>query len=181
MRLFIGIPLATEIVGALERINHNLRSSGDNLRWAAPETWHITLQFLGETSPEQYTCSLEHLRKIRSPRVPVWLEGTGFFERAGVFFAGVNVSPELRQLQKLVVAATARCGFIPEDRPFHPHVTLARAKGGNRQVLQKLKARTNQKAQFAPFTAPEFLLYEAFLGPGGSRYEIRERFELGPA
>ncbi|HEY2473050.1 MAG TPA: RNA 2',3'-cyclic phosphodiesterase [Terracidiphilus sp.] len=179
MRLFIGIPLATEVVDALERITNRLRTTGDNLRWASPETWHITLQFLGETSPEQYDCTLASLRRIRSTQVPVWLEGTGVFDRAGVFFAGVNVSPELRLVQKLVTAATAKCGFSAEDRPYHPHVTLARAKGDKRHVLRKLKDRADLKATFPRFTANAFLLYEAFLGPGGSRYEVRERFPLG--
>lgn len=179
MRLFIGIPLATEVIDALQRITNSLRSANDGLRWSSPETWHITLQFLGETASEKYTCTLAQLREIRSPQIPIWLEGAGFFDRAGVFFAGVNVSPELREVQHQVVAATARCGFVPEDRPFHPHVTLARAKGDSRQALRTLKPRTNLKATFPKFKAPEFLLYEAFLGPGGSRYEIRGRFPVG--
>lgn len=179
MRLFIGIPLATEVIAALQRTTNSLRSANDGLRWLSPETWHITLQFLGETSSEKYGCTVAHLRDVRSPQVPIWLEGTGCFDRARVFFAGVNVSSQLAELQKQVAGATAHCGFKPEDRPYHPHVTLARAKGDNRQALQTLKAGTNLKATFPRFAALEFLLYEAFLGPGGSRYEIRERFHLG--
>ena len=179
MRLFLGIPLATVVIEALEAITRSLRSNADGLRWSLPETWHITLQFLGQTSPEKYDCMVPRLGEIRSPHVPIWLDGTGFFDRAGVFFAGVNVSPELLQLQKLVVAATTECGFAPEDRPYHPHVTLARAKADNRHLLRKLKARTSQKTSFPRFTASEFLLYEAFFGPGGSRYEVRKRFTLG--
>lgn len=179
MRLFIGIPLATEVIDALDRIAHSLRSPDDRLRWASSESWHITLQFLGETAPEKYDCAWARLREIRSAHVPIWLEGTGIFDRAGVFFADVKVLPELRQLQKQVVAATARCGFAPEDRPYHPHVTLARAKADGRDSLRKLRARANPKSPFPRFMASEFLLYEAFLGPGGSRYEVRERFPLG--
>lgn len=168
MRLFIGIPLAPEVIDALERITTCLRSAGDGLRWSAPESWHITLQFLGETPQERYDCTLARLREIRSPVVPVWLDGTGFFDRAGVFFAGVNVSPELRLLHQQVIAATAQCGFVPEERPFHPHVTLARAKGDNRgQALRRLKARTDLKAVVPRFIATEFVLYEVFLGAGG--------------
>jgi 2'-5' RNA ligase len=178
MRLFIGIPLAGEVINALKRITGGLRSPGDDLRWTSPETWHITLQFLGETPAERCTCTVSRLREIRSPDVPIWVEGTGFFDRAGVFFAGVNVSAELRELQKLVVAATGKCGFVAEERPYHPHITLARAKGGNREALRKLKARITKNVAFPRFTAAEFLLYEAFLGPGGSRYEVRERFRL---
>lgn len=178
MRLFIGIPLAAEVIDRLQRITNSLRAAGDNLRWASPETWHITLQFLGETSTEKYACAVQRLCALRSPQVPIWLEGAGFFDRAGVFYAGVHVSAELRELQKQVVTATAHCGFVPEDRPYHPHVTLARAKGDHRKALQRLKARISRNAAFPGFTVSEFLLYEAFLGPGGSRYEVRERFPL---
>jgi 2'-5' RNA ligase len=180
MRLFIGIPLAPQVVDALERLSRSLRSADDNLRWSSPETWHITLQFLGETSVEKYGCVAQHLGAITSPAVPVWLHGTGFFDRAGVFFAGVNVSPELRRLEQLVAAATAQCGIAAEDRPYHPHVTLARSKGVQKlSALRQLKNRVKSDLEFPSFTAQEFLLYESFLGPAGARHEIRDRFPLG--
>lgn len=180
MRLFIGIPLASEAVDALERLSQSLRSANDNLRWSSSETWHITLQFLGETSIENCDCIAQHLRAIQSPAVPVWLHGTGFFDRAGVFFAGVNVSPELRRLERLVAAATAQCGIAAEDRSYHPHVTLARAKGADKaNALRKLKTRVKDEVDFPAFTAKEFLLYESFLNAQGARHEVRERFSLG--
>jgi 2'-5' RNA ligase len=104
----------------------------------------------------------------------------GLFDRAGVFWAGVSVSPELRLLEKHVTAATSQCGFAAEDRPYHPHVTLARAKGDDRiRTLRKLQARVKQEVEFPPFTTREFLLYESFLDTGGPRHQVRERFPLG--
>ena len=179
MRLFIAISLAPEVIDALERLSRSLRSPDDNLRWTSPETWHITLQFLGEIPPENYDSLLHHLREIRSPQVPVSLHGTGFFDRAGVFFAGVDVSPELRNLERLVVSATSRCGVVAEDRPYHPHVTLARAKGDDRaRALRALKPRAQKDATFPSFIAREFLLFQSFLGSGGARHEVRHRFSL---
>lgn len=179
MRLFIGIPLPSEVIEALEALSRSLRSNGENLRWTSPETWHITLQFLGETSVEKYRCVVTHLGEIRSSFVPVWLSGTGLFESAGVFWAGVNVSPELRLLEQQVAAATSQCGFAAEDRRYHPHVTLARAKGDNRiRALRELRRRVKEDVEFPPFNAREFLLYESFLGPNGPRHEVRERFPL---
>jgi 2'-5' RNA ligase len=182
MRLFVGIPLASEVLEALEAFSRSLRSNADSLRWTSPETWHITLQFLGETTLEKYRCVVTHLGEIRSSFVPVWLSGTGVFERAGVFWAGIKVSPELRLLERQVAAATSQCGFAAEDRPYHPHVTLARARIEERQrTLRKLQARLRQDVEFPPFTAREFLVYESFLGPGGPRHEVRERFPLDAA
>jgi 2'-5' RNA ligase len=179
MRLFVGIALPPEVVEALERLSRSLRSADEGLRWTSPETWHITLQFLGEAPVEQYECVVQRLAAIRAPEIPVWLSGTGIFDRAGVFWAGVTVSPELRLLEKAVRAASSGCGFISEDRPYHPHVTLARAKGDDRvRILRALQSRVEQPVAFPRFTASEFLLYESFLGPGGARHEVRDRFRL---
>jgi RNA 2',3'-cyclic 3'-phosphodiesterase len=89
---------------------------------------------------------------------------------------------ELLALEQKVTAATRGCGFVPEARAYHPHITLAKAKGRNARAMDGLK-KVVEKATLAlaaEFAAGEFLLYESFPGPEGSRYEVRERFCLGP-
>ena len=179
MRLFVGIPLAATVIDELAKISMRLRSSGDGLRWTARESWHITLQFLGNAGPEQYDCLVARLHAIHSQPVPIRLGQLDCFERSGIFFAGVGVSPELLLLQKRVSAATALCGFATESRPYQPHLTLARSKSnGQRRGLRELKTGVQHQPSFTSFGAGEFVLYESFLGAGGSRYEIRERFSL---
>jgi 2'-5' RNA ligase len=179
MRLFVGMPLAPAVIAELSAISARLQSSRDGLRWTATASWHVTLQFLGNTTPEQCDCIVAALRNVRFTPVPTKLEGLGFFDRAGVFFAEVAITPQLLLLQERVVSATELCGFVRDPRPFHPHITLARSKGsGPRHALDELKARVPRQPRFSSFAAREFLLYESFLGPGGSRYEIRERFPL---
>ena len=178
MRLFVGIPLAAAVIGELAAISARLKSKEDGLRWAAPESWHITLEFLGNTGEEKYACLVEQLRHVHSPPVPVRLEELGFFDRAGAFFAGVGLTPELLALEQRVAAATGICGFAHESRPYHPHITLARSKG-ERRGFRELKARMQRQQAFTRFVAEEFLLYESHLSSGGARYEIRERFTLG--
>lgn len=179
MRLFVAIPLAAAVVEELSRIRARLEARDDGLRWAAAESWHITLQFLGNTSEERYRCVVGRLREVRSGPVPITLEGLGCFERAGVFFAGVRLTPELVRLQQRVTAAMELCGFAGEDRPFSPHITLARSKGrGKRNRLNETKEKLRGDPHFTRFVAEEFRLYESFTGGEGSRYEIRERFAL---
>ncbi len=177
MRLFTGIPLAASVVQELAALTGRLKSPTDGLRWSAEQGWHITLQFLGQTNDEQYACVTAALRRIRHAPFEIQLDSPGFFDRSGVFIAVVQLSPELIGLQERVVEATKPCAFVPEDRPYRPHITLAREKGGH-QGLRKLKSRVQGDVQFASFVASEFLLYQSFPGPGGSRYEVRERFEL---
>ena len=180
MRLFIGIPLSPEVIQELAALTEQLKSPADGLRWPAPEGWHITLQFLGSTSTDQYECVVPALRRIRQAPFEIQLEPPRFFDNAGVFFAGVKLSPALTGLQQVVTEATTPCGFPAEERPYHPHITLARAKGG-RASLKALKSRVATTTEFSGFVAREFLLYESFPGRGGSQYEIRERFGLADA
>jgi RNA 2',3'-cyclic 3'-phosphodiesterase len=178
MRLFVGIPLSPIVIDELTKLTTRLRSKEDSLRWLPPETWHVTLQFLGSTDQQQYKCLVPRLREILFPPIPIRLESTGVFDRAGIFYTDVKPAPALLVLQQSVIAATTPCGFVPESRPYQPHITLARAKEKDANQLRNLKTRIGRDPKFTLFMASEFVLYESFTLATGSRYEIRERFPL---
>jgi 2'-5' RNA ligase len=182
MRLFIGIPLGVGTADGLSAIVNQLRSKAapDGLRWSAPESWHITLQFLGSAKIDQYNCIAGRLRELRYSPVGVELGSLGSFDRAGVLYVEVRVTPELTVLQQAVTAATAPCGFTPENRPYHPHITLARRKGKGGRELRYLRLQIQQQPKLPAFTADSFILYESIPTPEGSRYEIREQFPIPP-
>jgi len=205
MRLFVGIPLADaaarELAAVVARLQSGESAGRDGgLRWTAPESWHITLQFLGNATEEQLECLKARLSEVRVAAVPVELSELGCFERAGVFFAEVTVTPQLAALETIVVAATSQCGFVAETRPHHPHTTLGRKAGNNASshqgnkkagphgraenmgrsgTLRDLLIRAGRGPKFSRFTAREFVLYESHPGAGGTRYEARMRVALG--
>ena len=179
MRLFVGIPLTDAVVAQLAMVRNRLRSAGDGLRWPPPDSWHITLQFLGNAGAEQLPSLQARLAGVRSPPVPVKLGGLGIFDRAGIFFAAVELTAELAALEKRVTAATSLCGFAAEKRPYQPHITLARSSGaGGKRQLKALKTHVPDRIACPPFVAREFLLYESHLGAGGSKYEVLAGFLL---
>lgn len=179
MRLFIGIRLAEPVAAELSALCARLRSPEDRLRWQAPESWHITLQFLGNSTPEQLGCLMARLAEVQSPPIALRLGGPGVFDRPGIFYIEVELTPGLAELQKRITAATAQCGFEIEERAYRPHITLARRKGESRgKQLQQMEARARGLKVFAAFAAREFLLYESRPGDRESRYEVRGRFPL---
>jgi 2'-5' RNA ligase len=195
MRLFIAIPLAESVEAKLKRLTAGLRPAAPDLRWSHPESWHITLQFLGNTTEEQYECLMPRLSELKASPIAIDFDGLGVFEHAGVFILKVAPTPALPALQKKVVAATQPCGFEPEDRPYRPHITLARSKSGNRgphgQVfvrgvdnrsrdLRTLLDHAGEPVRFDRFLATEFRIYESHLSAAGSRYEVKCRFPFDP-
>ncbi len=178
MRLFIGIPLPTKVKRELSAISSRLRSADDGLRWSSPESWHITLQFLGNVEAEQYESVVLRLRDLRCRSIAVSFEGLSFLGNS-VLIARVKPSPRLLELHQRVTKATESCGFISEFRTYRPHVTLARGRERRSAILHRgVAGKWSLETRLAGFRAVEFLLYESFLESSGSRYEIRERFPL---
>ena len=179
MRLFIGIPLPSVVTGELAALSARLRSADDGLRWSSPESWHITLQFLGNADPEQCECIVSRLHNLRYSPIAIAFDGLDFFGTGNVLIAGVRTTPELLELQRHVTKATGPCGFISDSRAYHPHVTLSRGNGKRNAILLRgLAGRSGHETTLLAFNAEEFVLYESVLGPSGARYEIRKRFPL---
>lgn len=180
MRMFIGIPLGEAASAKLSHTLVRLSLSENNFRRSRPEDWHITLQFLGNVTPEQFECLLPRLSAILLPPVLIPI-GTIDFLNSQILAAAVG-SPELSKLAGQVHAATAGCGFTPESRPWMPHITLARKRrGASRVSMASLRTRSERIAMSGfrcEFVAEEFLLYESFTEPQGPRYEVRARFPL---
>jgi RNA 2',3'-cyclic 3'-phosphodiesterase len=181
VRLFVGICLTDEAQEAIATWTRELREAFLRLRWSSPEQWHVTLQFLGETDEAGCSCVSEQLRKIRARAADIQLGEPSFFERAGVFHISVGLTASLMALHHEIEQALLPCGFEPEARAFSPHITLARRKGRGPSPdfarLQKA-VRWVPAASLPSFQAKEFLLYQSFTDPAGSRYEVRERFPL---
>lgn len=180
MRMFIGIPLAEAARVKLSHTVAVLSLPENDFRRSRPQGWHITLQFLGNVTQEQFECLLPRLSAISSPPIPIHI-GTIGFPSSQILAAGVG-SPEFSNLVQQVNAATAGCGFIPENRSWMPHITLARKRrGASRVLMTRLRARSEWIAMSGfrcEFVAEEFFLYESFTEPQGPRYEVRARFPL---
>ncbi len=181
-RLFTGIAVTPAQAPEVVECAAALASEYQGLRWSAPAGWHVTLQFYGMVTTEQEACLRQVLAQVRGSVSSLQIRGIGFFERAGVLLAQVVPNADLDALQRAVVTVSRTCGFLPEERPYRPHVTLARRRGRrDHAAWLEAMSRTLPRYQEQPsgsVSVSEFVLYESVPGPGGSRYEVIERFLL---
>ena len=98
-------------------------------RWTKPENLHLTLQFLGEQPPAAVPGLTEALDRAAADArsFAVSFSGFGTFRAAsGLLWVGVTSGPEparlVRQLRRQLLAQ----GFPAEERPWQPHLTVAR-------------------------------------------------------
>jgi 2'-5' RNA ligase len=198
MRIFIGIDLDSEVRARIERFIEGVQAFAPDARWMRPESLHITLKFIGEQTPEQVEAITQRLRQLESSAFEIRSAGFGFFPTAKaprVFWIGIQAGPELTKLAESIDMAVAELGIPREDRPYSPHLTLARGGAGRKSgspkrqkddgpntifaTLEKRLAAMG-KLDFGTMTAHEFILYQSQLSPGGSKYTKLHRFPLRP-
>ncbi|HEX9111232.1 MAG TPA: RNA 2',3'-cyclic phosphodiesterase [Terriglobales bacterium] len=194
MRIFIGIDLDDEVRTKIARFLEGVRGFAPDARWVRPESLHITLKFIGEQKLERVDAISERLRRVEGRAMDIRLGEHGFFPTAKaprVFWIGIQAGPELAALASNIDTGVADLGIPREDRPFSPHLTLARAGGGSgspkwrkgdgpNSVFAVLEKRLGAMGEFyfGTMTAREFILYQSQLSPKGSKYTKLQRFPL---
>ena len=194
MRIFIGIDLDPEVRARIARFLEGVQGFAPDARWVRPESLHITLKFIGEQTPERVEAITERLRRVESGAFEIRCAGYGFFPTARaprVFWIGIQAGPQLAELAGTIDMAVAELGIPREDRPYSPHLTLARASGRSgspkrqqgdvpNQVFAVLEKRLAAMGEldFGTMAAGEFILYQSQLSPGGSKYTKLQRFAL---
>lgn len=176
-RLFIALPIADDVIAELARV---ARDGPRDWRWVKPAAMHLTLAFLGEVEEGRVAAAERALRRGAegAPALELAAAGLGAFpdqRRARVLWAGV--AGDLRQLAALqtgIALALESEGFELDGKPFHPHLTLARAR-----VPQPLPPSLDRAQRFGSWRATEVRLYRSHLGPQGPRYEVLAAAALG--
>ena len=167
MRLFIGLPVPTELALALVQLTQALELSGSRL--TPRENMHLTLIFLGEVAEWAVPSIERELAELSFASFPLRITGLNAFSRAGILFAEIEAVRPLLDLQSRVADGMVRCGFAREDRPYRPHLTLARLRGPLRLGKWQQNLPTSLQRSFS---ADAVNLYRSHLTPGGSRYEV---------
>ncbi len=170
-RLFLAVALSDEVRHGLAAFltDQTMRLPG---RPAPPDNWHLTLRFLGESKPVQRDRVLEFLddHLIVEP-FTLGFDALGAFpkrSRATVLWLGIDRgSTDAAAVAGICEAAAVSAGFEPEDRPFHPHLTLSRIR-----PPQDLNGLISRVPRFPlTMTVDRVTLYRSDIGRGGARYE----------
>lgn len=170
-RVFAAVVPSAEVILALADRLSSLEIPGKPV---PPPNWHVTLRFVGRVDDVTYDRWLGALDQVTSRPVRIGLRGLGAFPhppRATVLWAGVD-APGIDDLAGVVEEATQIAGLPAEERPFRPHLTLARIRPPEdvRAVLER-----GRRIPMLSWMADAFHVMSAV----GSRYVVHESFNLG--
>ena len=185
MRLFVALELPAAVRENLGALLKALRAVSPQTRWVRPENLHLTLKFIGEVPETEFAVIRNALAAARSDQ-PDALEfrGLSFFpneKRPRVFWAGIEASPNLKTLAAEIDRAMEKLGIPCEQRPFSPHLTLARFEPP--ELPEKLRSAIEENAarEFGSFRTNQYQLIESKLKPSGAEYTTLESFPFAAA
>jgi 2'-5' RNA ligase len=180
MRLFVGIEIAPAVVTATIELVAQLQAASATLAprsritWVTPERLHITIRFIGHVNDAR----ADEVRALLAPPLALdpfdlTIAGVGTFPPKGpprVVWAGLDEGrDQLLALEPTVSERLARAGVPREERPYNPHLTLARVRDAAGLRSAPLVGSVRD-IRLGTTTVDAITLFESRLSPNGPTY-----------
>ena len=178
IRAFLAVELPVGIRENLSSIQHQLKKILPPVNWVRTESIHLTLKFLGYVAPSRISQILSALESIgnRQDSFSIEVQGMGVFPHVKfprILWVGVTgMTQALSELVLEIEMALEPLGFPPEEKLYHPHLTLARIKRDNAKVGSALLENgvLEHEQHCGMFSVEEFTLFESDLDSTGAIY-----------
>jgi 2'-5' RNA ligase len=187
-RLFIAVPMPEPVRALAGDLIARMAVDELPIRWGDPESVHLTLHFLGETSPERAELLRLALATPLAQHGPFQLVTTdlGVFpnpRQPRVIWLGLAGDlPRLERLARDTGQTLQRLGFPIELGRFRPHLTLGRVRENPPPTLSNdvewSLGRVGASLPPIDISVEEVLLVRSFLGKGKPRHEPIARYKL---
>ena len=182
-RIFIAIdiPLESDIVGQINRLKSEF--ADEKIKWVKTHQYHITVQFLGNVENSDVLHINESLDIVTGDFPGFSLELTEFgvfknLRNPRILWIGFKPCEQLVKLKNAVEDEMTKFGFEKSDKPFSPHLTIARIKTLNqaeklKELIDRFRGTILQVIEVG-----EIILYESILKPEGPEYEVIKKHSL---
>jgi len=180
-RLFVAVPLPPEPLAACQALIDGVRAGplGDVPRWVHVANLHLTVRFLGETppdlTPDAALAVRDALEGFRA--FDVVLAGAGSFPEArkprALWLGIAQGAAELGTLADALDPALEPLGWPRDDRPYRPHLTVARLDRSSISSSEVIadELRSAAAGWQTSFRADRVVFFRSHLGGGAPRYE----------
>ncbi len=185
-RVFLAVPVdpVEPVVAKMEQLKRQFYDL--RIKWVRPENFHLTVFFFGEIPAQQVPLLRELLRSAlkNTSAFSFLLTGPGIFKKGKelkVLWLGIKGSDQLYELKKETDNAVATLGFLTEDKPFRPHLTLGRFLS-HQSSSSDLENSLKEPHLWEPveYEVTNLILFESKLFPDGPQYDPIEVFPLLP-
>jgi RNA 2',3'-cyclic 3'-phosphodiesterase len=181
VRAFFGLPLPAAQRSVLASFIAQCGVMAPQFRWVPVENLHLTLRFVGNVEKRLIESVADRLGAEAHAGFDISLGVLGTFKRGRltrVVWLGVDEGSEpCEGLAARIDSACRAAGLAGDERPFRPHLTLARARSRDGTEAPQLPALPRIEG----WPACEYVLYRSHLGRQGALYESLRTIALKSA
>ena len=175
VRAFVALPRDRMWIESALGLVEKLRGSLPHASWTKPQSWHLTIKFLGAVPRPALESLASSIAPVARETVPGELAPGGLVVfpphgPARVLGVGFAPSPALESLARFAREVDGKAGSLgveQEKRAFHPHVTLARLRRSwPRRAVETFRDQV-EACPFPLWAMRSCVLYESRLDPAG--------------
>lgn len=191
IRTFLAVELSEDLRKQIATVQQDLlsqlggvSSKAVRIAWVQPASIHLTLRFLGDTDEQLLDPMREAMATIKRshPTIQIPIDRLQAFpnlRQPRVLWVGPseqwlksNAAKQLTSLHREVESCCRSLGFVTEDKPFTPHLTVARIKAGDREVGQRITQSgvCDRELSVGVITVGPLVLMKSKLRPTGPVY-----------
>lgn len=184
-RTFIALQIDRRCRAALAAAARTLDVPGAKIRFVAEDNIHVTLNFLGDVADADLAEVSRLASQAAAGVAPFDFGVRGIVcvppdRRVRMIWAGVaDPTGRLVELYDRLAAALATQAGRKDDRPFRPHVTLARVKFVKDPRRLRDAAGPLAGKDFGTQHAESLVVYTSLLTPAGPVYTPAAGADLG--
>jgi 2'-5' RNA ligase len=181
-RVFLAIelpaPVRLKLIEHIDRLRELVPDA--HASWLREDNLHLTLKFLGDVPVLNLEAVAQAAQRAANAVTPfeVLVSGCGAFPPRGqprVLWVGIkDLTGQLASLHSALADECAKANLRREERPFHPHLTIARIRKPHHA---RNLAAVHQEAGFDAVTvrASELVMIRSELRSEGARHTIISR------
>lgn len=191
IRTFLAVEMGDELRNQISLVQQDLRqqlerepSKDIRITWVQPSSIHLTIRFLGDTDEQLVGRIRDAMSTVRRSHATIQipidrLQAFPNLQKPRVLWVGPSeqwfksdAAKRLAALHREIESCCRSLGFVTDDKPFTPHLTLARIKAGDRQAGQLLAQSgvCDRPFSVGTITVGAFVLMKSKLRPTGPLY-----------
>lgn len=202
VRCFIAVDVGPGIRREVEKTVRRLSGEAPQVKWTAPDRFHLTLKFLGDVPMTELHRVIRAVEKAALEVEPfdLFFEGLDAFPSAKnprtLWVGATDGVGEARELVSRLETEFSALGYPREIRPFTPHLTIGRLGSEKRKHREHDNLPPDEKVAESPGasladllvaeretffgTSPvdSLLVFSSELSRQGPKYEVLAEVEL---
>lgn len=161
MRLFIGFSFSPDVSSRIEDVITSFKRYMESGRTTKRDLFHVTLVFLGDTDLSLVPKIKEAMNVVNGEPFDLVIKDISTFKEARkgkTFYLNIEHDQKLLSIENQLRQRLLIHGFSIDQRPYHPHLTIAR----NAVIRDSDAIKTLNSAQKAiPLTIDKIELFES--------------------